>query len=337
MQTAWLVIVGIFFTGYLVLEGRSIGIGLVLPFLGRTKEDRGALFAAIGPFFLANEVWIITALGMIVGGFPLFEGTLLAGFMPFFVTFVVGMALRGVGFQFRRRRESLFWRRFWETMITVASVLLAGSMAIVGSLLFQALPVSGEGVIHLSASTVLTPFTIACVLTGLVVFALQGTNFASTRIVGPTATKTIAFAKKLGPAALLGLIATFLTGIFSSDVRAAASQSALVIGLEVVAVVGIVLADLANWRDAPRAAFALSSVVLLDALLLVGFGRYPNLMVATGGGSANVTISEGAAEPGILSTLFWPVAILVPVLLGAQYLAWRLYRTRVDGTTPSYF
>jgi cytochrome d ubiquinol oxidase subunit II len=245
------------------------------------------------------------------------------------------MALRGVGFQFRRRRESAAWRSFWETMITVASVLLAGSMAVVGSLLFRALPLGSDGVVRLSVSTVLTPFTIACVLTALVMFALHGTNFASTRIVGPTTAKTIGFAKKLGPAALVGLVLTFLAGVFSSDVRAAAHQSILVIVLEVLAVVGVVLADLSNWREAPRAAFALSSFVLLDALLVVGFGRYPNLLVSTSG--ANLTIGAGAAEPGILSTLFWPVAVLVPVLLGAQYLAWRLYRTRVDGTTPSYF
>ncbi|MFD2348479.1 cytochrome d ubiquinol oxidase subunit II [Nonomuraea ferruginea] len=52
-------ILAFFALGYLVLAGADIGVGMALPYLGRTPAERREAIAAIAPFFLGNEVWLV--------------------------------------------------------------------------------------------------------------------------------------------------------------------------------------------------------------------------------------------------------------------------------------
>src|SRR5690606_21176868 len=70
-------ILAFFALGYLVLAGADIGVGMALPYLGRTPEERREVIAAIAPFFLGNEVWLVVTAGVLAGLFPKLEGELL--------------------------------------------------------------------------------------------------------------------------------------------------------------------------------------------------------------------------------------------------------------------
>jgi len=64
------VLLGLFFAAYFVLGGLDYGVALISR--GPADLDR------VGPFFLGNEVWLVAAVGLLFGAYPLNEGELLS-------------------------------------------------------------------------------------------------------------------------------------------------------------------------------------------------------------------------------------------------------------------
>ncbi|WP_327581137.1 cytochrome d ubiquinol oxidase subunit II [Nonomuraea sp. NBC_00507] len=335
-HAAWLVLTGLMFAGYLLTEGRSIGIGLILPVLGRSDRDRDAVVDTIGPYFLGNEVWIVSVVGLLIGGFPVFEGTLLSGLFPLFAAFALGMVVRGASFHFRRRHPSPRWRRGWAAAITAASLVIALALGAIAAALLHALPLRPDGVLPLTAGVLFTPFGLACALTSVLFFALRGAAFAATRTRGPLAGRAIGLASLLTRLALAGAAISFGVGLLAADVRASVQQPIVVWVLAGVVAVALVVCDVFAMRAAPRRALALSGVVLLAAAAAVAVGRLPYLLVSQYGDSAGMTVAEGSADPVVLAPLFWVVAVLVPLLAALQWWAGRLYRTARTGAR-AYF
>ena len=80
LNTLWFVLIGVLFTGYFVLEGFDYGVGILLPFLGKTDAERRRIINTIGPVWDGNEVWILTGGGAIFAAFPHWYATLFSGF-----------------------------------------------------------------------------------------------------------------------------------------------------------------------------------------------------------------------------------------------------------------
>ncbi len=80
LRLLWFVLIAILFTGFFVLEGFDFGIGILLPFLGKSDSERRMIYNAIGPFWDGNEVWLITTGGAIFAPFPSLYATLFSSF-----------------------------------------------------------------------------------------------------------------------------------------------------------------------------------------------------------------------------------------------------------------
>lgn len=110
MDILWLGVLALLLIGYFALEGFDIGLGMLLPVLGRTRRDRDRIVAAMAPFVLANEVWLVAAIGVLFGAFPSLEGRVLFGLYPVVVALLVSWILRDAGLWFRRRLDGPAWR-----------------------------------------------------------------------------------------------------------------------------------------------------------------------------------------------------------------------------------
>src|SRR5262249_14597536 len=75
--------------GYFALEGFDIGLGILLPVLGRSQEDRDRLVGAMAPFVLAGEVWLVALVGVLFGAFSTLEGEVLSGLYPLVVALLL--------------------------------------------------------------------------------------------------------------------------------------------------------------------------------------------------------------------------------------------------------
>lgn len=105
LNAFWFILITILFIGYFFLEGFDYGVGMLLPFLGKSDEERRTIISSIGPFWDGNEVWLLTAGGAIFAAFPNWYATLFSGFYLALVLMLVALILRGVAFEFRSRDE----------------------------------------------------------------------------------------------------------------------------------------------------------------------------------------------------------------------------------------
>jgi len=169
MELLAVVMLAVFAGGYLVLAGADIGVGMLLPFLGRTQDERRLVIAGIGPFFLGNEVWLVSAAGIVAGAFPGLEHELLTELFPLFVVLLTGWVVRDMGLWLRGRVDAAAWRSLCDGAIVAGSWALALSWGgVLGSILF------GGG---LNAGSV-----VGMVLA--VLFAAHGAGLARWRLTG---------------------------------------------------------------------------------------------------------------------------------------------------------
>ncbi|MFC7639863.1 cytochrome d ubiquinol oxidase subunit II [Streptosporangium lutulentum] len=105
MDILWFGVFALLLIGYFALEGFDIGLGMLLPVLGRTQKDRDRIVSAMAPFVLANEVWLVAVAGVLFGVFPSIEGDVLFGLYPLVVSLLVSWILRDAGLWFRRRLD----------------------------------------------------------------------------------------------------------------------------------------------------------------------------------------------------------------------------------------
>ncbi|MFF5206019.1 cytochrome d ubiquinol oxidase subunit II [Streptosporangium sp. NPDC000396] len=173
MDILWFGVFALLLIGYFALEGFDIGLGMLLPVLGRTPRDRDRIVAAMAPFVLANEVWLVAVAGVLFGVFPSIEGEVLFGLYPLVVCLLVSWILRDAGLWFRRRLDGRAWRAGWDWMICIGSYGLALSWG-------MALAAMAGG---LSGPAVGLP-GLGCGAVVIAALAFHGWTFASWRLPG---------------------------------------------------------------------------------------------------------------------------------------------------------
>ncbi|TMR90296.1 cytochrome d ubiquinol oxidase subunit II [Nonomuraea basaltis] len=162
-------ILAFFALGYLVLAGADIGVGMALPYLGRSAAERREVIAAIAPFFLGNEVWLVATAGVLAGLFPEREGELLAGNYSLVVALLLAWVVRDMGLWLRGRVPGARWQAFWDGAIVTGSWGLALSW---GLLLSQVL-LGIQG-----------PIAVLPALVVAALFTTHGLTFAALRLRG---------------------------------------------------------------------------------------------------------------------------------------------------------
>ncbi|MEM8553591.1 MAG: cytochrome d ubiquinol oxidase subunit II, partial [Pseudomonadota bacterium] len=86
---------------YVILDGYDLGVGILFPFAN--AEERDTMVASIGPFWDANETWLVLAVGLLLVAFPSAHGTILTALYLPVAIMLIGLILRGVSFEFRAK------------------------------------------------------------------------------------------------------------------------------------------------------------------------------------------------------------------------------------------
>ena len=107
---------------YVVLDGFDLGIGVLFPFASESEKD--SMIAAIGPFWDANETWLVLAVGLLLVAFPIAHGTILTALYLPVAIMLLGLILRGVAFEFRAKAPPE-WKRFWNRAFFAGSLMSA--------------------------------------------------------------------------------------------------------------------------------------------------------------------------------------------------------------------
>ena len=105
---------------YVVLDGFDLGVGVLFPFAGAEEKDR--MIASIGPFWDANETWLVLAVGILLVAFPAAHGDILTALYLPVAIMLIGLILRGVAFEFRAKAPAP-WKETWNTAFFAGSLM----------------------------------------------------------------------------------------------------------------------------------------------------------------------------------------------------------------------
>ena len=106
----WFVLIAVLWIGYFFLEGFDFGVGVLLPVIGKSEQERRVMINTIGPVWDGNEVWLLVAGGATFAAFPEWYATLFSGFYLPLLLILVALIVRGVAFEYRGKQDSAQWR-----------------------------------------------------------------------------------------------------------------------------------------------------------------------------------------------------------------------------------
>lgn len=315
--TLWLILLGALLAGYLALDGAVFGVGLLRLRLGRDEAERRLLLTAVGPYFLGNEVWIVATAGVLFGGFPALEGSLLAGFSPLIVLVVGSMILRDAGMWFRSRRDSRAWRSTWDRLMLLASAGLAAGWGLIVGNLVEGVP---RGHAVPAGAALFDPYALLCGAVFVALAACHGGVFVAMRTRGQLRDRAVGAARRLVLPAGAGLMAVVAFGFVSGAVDRPVAAA-------LIALAGL-LPLWPAWRSLHaghhgRAFVATASCVALPVVGL-GVGLAPTLLPM-------------AADGGTLAVLGWFLVAVLPVMALSQLWLWRAFRGPVGTASLQYF
>src|SRR5206468_4622024 len=119
----WFILITVLWTGFFVLEGFDLGVGMLHGIVGRDEAGRRTVINTIGPLWDGNEVWLIVAGAAMFAAFPGWYATMFSALYLPLVLLLLALIVRGVAFEYRDKRTSPRWRSQWSIGMTVGSLL----------------------------------------------------------------------------------------------------------------------------------------------------------------------------------------------------------------------
>lgn len=105
---------------YAILDGFDLGVGILL--YQQKLEHRNQMIASIGPFWDANETWLVLAIGILLIAFPGAYNIVLRELYLPTLLLLLGLILRGVAFDFRAKAVTRF-QKHWDILFNIGSIM----------------------------------------------------------------------------------------------------------------------------------------------------------------------------------------------------------------------
>ena len=125
MELFWYIVLMTMLAVYVVLDGYDFGAGIIHLFFAKTEKNKKAITNAIGPFWDANEVWLIAAGGVLFFAFPTLYASAFSGFYLPLIMILWLLIFRAIGLELRGQVHNKMWEAVWDKAFGMASLLLA--------------------------------------------------------------------------------------------------------------------------------------------------------------------------------------------------------------------
>lgn len=324
----WFFIVGVLFVGYFVLDGFDFGVGMSLPFLGKDDIGRRQIINTIGPVWDLNETWVIVAGACLFAAFPEWYATMFSGFYLALLLILLALIARGVSFEYRHQRDSLKWKRGFDTMIVVGSAVPAFLWGVAVANIVQGVPLDADHEFTGSLLTLLNPYGLLGGLTTLLLFFTHGVYFVALKTDGQVRRDARRLALTSGIATIV-VAAGFLLWTVVNASTAGAPALMLVIACAAIAAVTLIASVLANLRDREGWAFGFGAATVAFAVLTLWLALFPNVMPSTADPAGTLTIENASSTDYTLTIMTWAAVIFLPLVLLYQGWTYWIFRKRV--------
>ena len=310
-------LMGVSILVYVVLDGFDLGVGVLTPFAGEAEKDR--MIASIGPFWDANETWLVLAVGLLLVAFPVAHGVILTALYLPVAVMLVGLILRGVAFEFRAKAPSPN-KPLWNLAFVVGSLMTSLSQGFMLGLYIM-------GLDWTLATVAFGLLTAACTTAG---YAFIGACWLIIKSEGELQRKAVRWAK-------IGLVGVAAGFIAISAASPAVSPRIFdkwfsypaILGLAPLPIIAaLIMAFL--WRglrhlpdEADRyrhVPFAAAIALFMLAFAGLAYSFYPYVV------PERLTIYESASAPESLMIILVGTVFVMPVIAAYTALAYIVFR-----------
>ncbi len=304
---------------YVVLDGFDLGVGILLPRMA-DEPHRDRMIAAIGPFWDANETWLVLGVGLLLVAFPSAHGVILTALYLPVALMLVALMLRGVAFEFRAKAITARRKRHWDHAFVTGSLVASLSQ---GWML-------GRYVLGFSEAWHAYAFAAMAALGLPVAYAFIGAAWLIWRTEGDLQRAAIGWARMaVWPLGIGILLVSAVTPLVSSRIfdRWFSFPEILFLAplpvLTLLLLVGLsrLLARMPLVDDARRRMPFWGGVGLF-ALFFAGlaWSFFPYVV------PERLTIWQAASAPESLSIILIGVIVVLPTIFAYTALAWRVFR-----------
>jgi cytochrome d ubiquinol oxidase subunit II len=312
----FMAVMGLALLAYVVLDGYDLGVGLLLPLA--SDEEKDLMVSSIGPFWDANETWLVLGIGVLLIAFPRAHGLVLSALYLPVAVMLVGLILRGVSFDFRVKARAAR-KAMWNRLFALGSLMAAAAQ---GWTLGSYLTVFADGLLP-------RLFSLLIAVTLPTAYAMLGAGWLIMKTEGELRAKAVRWARVvLWPmgAALVGIsLATPLVSPSVFEKWFAMPQFIGLLPIPVACAAAFFAAfhvtGRANVVQAGYGWVVFASTVLIFVLSFLGlaYSIYPYIVID------RLTVWEAASAHESLVVIFAGVAVTLPAIIVYTVFMYRVF------------
>ena len=357
LRLVWWLFVGVLLVGFAVMDGQDMGVGSLLPFLGKNDTERRIMINTVAPHWDGNQVWLLTGGGAIFAAWPLVYATAFSGLYWALFIVLAALILRPVAFDYRSRVPVQKWRSSWDWALFVGSFVPPIIFGVAFGNMLQGVPFQFDESLRSTYTgsfwALLNPFALLCGVVSIAMVIFHGANYLLLRTTGelqPPARKIVTFVLF----AIGGLWVYFgITGYVATNIdpngvsnpllkSVAVSEGAwftnfnnypVLYIVPLLALGGAALGALSQYVWKPLLAVLSSSVSILGIVLTPLVAMFPFVLPSSSHPVSSLTIWDCTSSQLTLQVMFIVTLIFLPLVL--IYTGWA-YRVMSGKLTPQY-
>jgi len=360
LKLIWWCLVGILLLGFALTAGFDFGVGMMLPFAGKTDMERRVLINSIGPTWEGNQTWFITAGASMFAAWPLVYAAAFSSFYVALMLLLFSLLLRPAGFDYRNKVPSAHWRSVWDWGLFAGGLVPPLIFGVAFGNLLTGIPFHYDDTMRLAYSgnffALLTPFGLLCGLLAIALMLMHGATFLRTKTEGLIAERAARTAMAAAAVSLLAFIGAGIWikyGIAGYRISAMPDpNSAFIPTMKTVSMArGAWLDNYARWplamllpaigigaavltvvlsrTRAALAAFLCSGLTISMILLTAAVSMFPFVLPSSQDPNSSLTAWDAVSSQKTLGLMFWIMLFMVPVV--SLYTTWvyRIMRGKV--------
>ena len=336
LPVLWFLIVGVLLSGYAILDGFDLGVGMLLNF-ANSDTDRRIILNSIGPVWDGNEVWLVVGGGAMFAAFPDVYATVFSGFYMPFMILLFALIFRAVAIEFRSKEPWLWWRKTWDISFGVASVIIALLMGVALGNIVLGIPLDRHFEYTGGFFNLLNPYGLIVGVTTVAMFSMHGGIFLTLKTEGELREKAFGWVKQsmifFGVMYALVTIATF---IFAPQMADKIRSEPWLFIAPLITLLAIANVPREITRGKELNAFASSATAIASLLGLFGLGIYPRIVPCSTAISNSLTVNNAHASIPTLTVMTSIALIGMPFVIAYTVIIYRVFRGKVDPSKLLY-
>jgi cytochrome d ubiquinol oxidase subunit II len=306
---------------YVILDGYDLGVGALLNGAD-TIEHKNTMIASIGPFWDANETWLVLGVGVLLVGFPMAHGVILGALYLPVALMLVALSLRGVAFDFRVKAKD-HHRPLWDKVFYIGSLLASWSQ---GFML-------GQLILGFKQDTAAYLFSALIGFCLVFAYRLLGAGWLIMKTEGALQLRAVAWAQGSLWLTAAGVVAISVATPWVSprifDKWFSFPNLLMLMPIPVVTMALFMVIHRSLKRLPVRFAqgnqygagvpFASTVGIFLLSFYGLAYSLFPWLVID------KLNIWQAASAPEALLVIFYGVVVVLPVIIGYTVFAYRVF------------